>query len=188
MSRIGKKPIILSEGVTVELKDRLLTVSGMKGGLSFEIKPQIEVKVVNGQILVSRKKDDTQTRALHGTTRQVIANMVKGVSEGWSKILEVVGTGYRASLQDEKLVLSLGFSHPVEVAPPSRISFSVSGNKITVSGIDKALVGQTAANIRSIRPPDPYKGKGIRYLGEKVKLKPGKAAKIGVGIPGPTER
>ena len=183
MSRIGKKEILLPEGVTPSLEKRVLAVSGPKGSLEFKLKPEVEVKISDdGKILVLRKGESKFARAYHGTVRQVIANMVLGVKDGWSKTLEVVGTGYRATLEGEKLVLSLGFSHQVTVEPLPGISFLVEENKITVSGRDKVLVGQMAAKIRQLRPPDAYKGKGIRYLGEIIKLKPGKAAKTGTAL------
>lgn len=184
MSRIGRKEILLPEDVTLNQRDGIVIASGPKGTLEFKIKPGVEIKVSERKIMVLRKKQDKPSGALQGTVRQVIANMVVGVSGGWSKTMEVVGTGYRPNLEGEKLVLSLGFSHKIEVLPPNGINFSVSENKITISGIDKALVGVIAASIRRFRPPDAYKGKGIRYQGEKLKLKPGKAAKVGAGTPG----
>ncbi len=177
MGRIGKKEIIAPEGVKLEAEGGKVTVSGPKGTLYFQLNPAIQVEV-KGQSLVvldSLKHNG----ALQGTTRQIIANMVAGVTQGWAKILEVVGTGYRAVLDGEKLIFSLGFSHRVEFPPPEGIKFSVAENKVTVSGADKALVGKIAAQIRQLRKPDAYKGKGIRYEGERIKLKPGKATKMG---------
>jgi len=180
MSRIGKKPIPIPEGVTVEVKNGGVVVSGSKGSLTINFRPEIEILVDDKQILVKRKKENKLAKSLHGLTRTLIANAIEGVTNGFSKSLEVVGTGYRVSLEGETLVLTVGFSHLVKVSPPPGIKFEVEGNnKIKVFGIDKALVGQVAAQIRKIRPPDPYKGKGIRYEGEEVKLKPGKAGKAG---------
>jgi len=180
MSRIGKKPIQIPEGVNVEVKNGAVVVTGPKGSLTVNFRPEIEVLVEDKKILVKRKGENKLAKSLHGLTRTLIANAVEGVTNGFSKSLEVVGTGYRASLEGETLVLAVGFSHLVKVSPPPGIKFEVEGNnKIKVSGIDKALVGQVAAQIRKIRPPDPYKGKGIRYEGEEVKLKPGKAGKAG---------
>ena len=180
MSKIGKKPIEILDQVTVEIKNGQIFVAGPKGSLNLKIRPEIKVFIKGNQVFVSRDRNDRLSRSLHGLTRTLIANAVEGVTNGFSKTLEMVGTGYRASLEGENLVLAVGFSHPVKVLPPSGIKFEVEGNnKIKISGIDKALVGQVAAQIRKIRPPDPYKGKGIRYEGEEVKLKPGKAGKAG---------
>jgi len=180
MSRIGKRPIKIPKGVTVELKNGEIVVLGPKGSLPVKFRPEIEVLVENNQILVRRKGENKLARSLHGLTRTLIANVLEGVTNGFSKTLEVVGTGYRASLEGENLVLAIGFSHLVKVPPPPGIKFEVEGNnKIKISGIDKALVGRVTAQIRKIRPPDPYKGKGIRYEGEEIKLKPGKAGKTG---------
>ncbi|HEY8490384.1 MAG TPA: 50S ribosomal protein L6 [Dehalococcoidia bacterium] len=179
MSRIGRQPIPLSGQVKVELQDRRVTVSGPKGQLSRELPPFVTVHLEESQMVVTRPSDAPKHRAMHGLTRTLLANMVTGVTEGFSKTLEIQGVGYRAQLQGSKLVLSVGFSHPVEVTPPPGISFEVEGNRVTVRGIDKEQVGQVAANIRAIRPPEPYKGKGIRYLGEYVRRKAGKAAKGG---------
>lgn len=180
MSRIGKQPIQIPEGVTVEIKDGQVKVRGPKGELNQEVRSEIKVEIKKDQVLVSRRTEDKLGRSLHGLTRTLIANMIKGVTDGWSKILKLVGTGYRAKLEGENLILSLGFSHPVEIKPVEGIKFEVKGNDtIIVMGIDKALVGQVAAGIRKKRPPEPYKGKGIRYEDEKVRRKPGKAAQIG---------
>lgn len=180
MSRIGQKPIEIPAGVTVELKLGQVKVTGPKGALVQKIQPQIKVEIGDGQVKVKRQADDKLSRSLHGLTRSLIANMVTGVQQGFSKVLAVVGTGYQAKLEGQKLILSLGFSHLVELEPPSGIKLEVEDNNlIKISGIDKALVGQVAAKIRAIRPPDPYKGKGIRYQDEEVKLKPGKAGKVG---------
>ena len=159
MSRIGRQPIPIPEGVTVKLKDGEAKVMGPKGELEQEIRPEIKVEIKNNQILVSRKAENKLGRSLHGATRTLIANMIKGVTEGWSKTLKLVGTGYRVKLEGENLALSLGFSHPVVVKPVEGIKFEVKGNDtITVLGIDKALVGQVAAVIRNIIPPVQYKG------------------------------
>lgn len=179
MSRIGKQPTEIPEGVEVLVKDEVVTVVGPKGKLTFKPAPKIKVTIKDEQISVSRQTEGKQAKANHGTTRQQIVNMIKGVKEGWTKTLEIHGTGYRAKMEEEKLVLSLGFSHPVEVVPPEGIEIQTEKNFIKVSGIDKALVGREAAKIKNIRPPDAYKGKGIRYQGEKIRLKPGKAAKVG---------
>lgn len=155
-----------------------VTVTGSKGNLSMDIRPEIKVEQVENNLVLKRQKDDKVSKSLHGLYRASIANMVKGVSEGWSKRLEMVGVGYWASGGGDKLTLSVGYSHPVEVVAPEDISFTVAENtKIEVSGIDKILVGQVAANIRAVRPPEVYKGKGIRYSGEYVRRKPGKAGK-----------
>jgi len=180
MSRIGKKPIEIPVGVTVEVKDGEVFVTGPKGSLPVKFRPEIEVLNQDNQILVKRKKENKFALSLHGLTRTLIANAIEGVTNGFSKSLRLVGTGYQASLEGETLVLTVGFSHKVEVSPPLGIKFEIEGNdKIKIFGIDKSLVGQIAAQIRKIRPPDPYKGKGIRYEGEEVKLKPGKAGKAG---------
>lgn len=186
MSRIGRQPIPIPEGVTVKIKDGEVKVVGPKGELKQEVRPEISLKIKNDQILVSQKVENKLSRSLHGLTRTLIANVIKGVTEGWSKTLKLVGTGYRVKLEEDNLVLSVGFSHPIKVEPVEGIKFEVKGNDtINVLGIDKALVGQVAAKIRKIRPPEPYKGKGIRYEGEEVRHKPGKAAKIGAAGFGP---
>jgi len=180
MSRIGKKPIELPENVQAEIGQKV-SVKGPLGTLSFKIPKGIKVETLDKQLNVRTQRDTEQTKALHGLTRSLIANMVEGVSKGFEKSLELSGIGFRANLSGEKLVLTIGYSHPVEIEAPEGIKFSVSENKITVSGIDKSLVGKVASEIRSKRPPDAYKGKGIRYVGELVKLKPGKAAKTATG-------
>lgn len=180
MSRIGQKPIKIPEGVIVEIKNGEVSVTGPKGSLVQKTNPRIKVEINQGQIEVKRLADDKLSRSLHGLTRSLLANMVEGVQNEFSKTLELVGTGYRAKLEGQKLILSLGFSHPVEWQPLAGISITVEdSNIIKISGADKGLVGQSAAKIRAIQPPDPYKGKGIRYQGEEVKLKPGKAGKAG---------
>lgn len=181
MSRIGAKAINIPEDTEVSVEGRLVKTSGPKGELEFRLPAEIEVKSEDGKILVGRKRNSKQARSLHGTVNRIIRNNLKGVSEGWSKTLELVGTGYRARLEGSALVLSIGYSHPVKVEAPEGISFSVEENKVTVSGTDKVLVGQVAANIRKVRPPEPYKGKGIKYIDEIVRRKAGKATKAGAG-------
>ncbi|MEV5026436.1 50S ribosomal protein L6 [Paenibacillus sp. LPE1-1-1.1] len=178
MSRIGRKPIQVPNGVTISLDNTVITVKGPKGSLSREIHKEMKVNVTETEIQVERPSDNKLHRSLHGTTRSVIANMVSGVTEGFSKNLELVGVGYRANKAGDKIVLNVGYSHPVEIAPDNGIEFEVPANtKITVRGIDKELVGATAAKIRSVREPEPYKGKGIKYEGERIIRKEGKAGK-----------
>lgn len=156
-------------------------VNGPKGNLKMQIEELIDIEVETGKVLIKRKKDDKRVKALHGLTRSLISNMVLGVSQGWSKNLELVGVGFRAQVGGNKLVLNVGYSHPVEIEAPVGISFEVSDNtKIKVSGIDKQLVGQISADIKKVRAPDVYKGKGIRYAGEYIRKKVGKSAKAGV--------
>lgn len=182
MSRIGSAPIIIPSGVEIQIVGNNLVVSGPKGKLEQLIRPEIKVEVDNGQIVVKRKKQDRLSRSLHGLTRSLISNMVVGVTQGWSKGLELVGVGYRAQGGGDTLNLSVGYSHPVSVKAPQGVTFVVADNtKIAVSGIDKHLVGQVAANIRAVKPPETYKGKGIRYSGEYVRRKPGKAGKAAGG-------
>jgi large subunit ribosomal protein L6 len=176
VSRIGKKPITLPQGVEITVKDNTVTVKGPKGTLTQDIPQGITVFQQDGQIVVERPNDNKQNRAYHGLTRALLANMVQGVTEGFERKLELVGVGYRAQLQGKKLVINIGYSHPVEVEPPEGIEFEVPAvTKITVKGIDKQLVGNTAAVIRDIRRPEPYKGKGIKYENEVVRRKAGKA-------------
>lgn len=182
MSRIGRMPIAIPKGVEVTIEPgNLVTVKGPKGVLRRNLPADMQIATEDGQIVVRRPSDARHHRALHGLTRALLANMVTGVSEGFRKDLEIVGVGYRAELQGQKLVLSLGYSHPVEVEPPEGITFEVErgGRKFSVLGIDKELVGEVAAKIRAKRPPEPYKGKGIRYAGEYVRMKAGKGGKIG---------
>lgn len=182
MSRVGKEPIEIPGNVTVELKGGCVVIEGPLGKLEQEVRREIRVEIKNGKIFVFRKKEDKLAKSLHGLTRTLISNMIEGAIKGFSKTLELHGTGYRAKLEAKKLVLQVGFSHPVVVEPPEGIEFKLKGEKeIIVSGIDKQLVGNTAAAIRSIKKPEPYKGKGIRYKEEVVRRKPGKAAKVGVG-------
>ncbi|MBC7289662.1 MAG: 50S ribosomal protein L6 [Armatimonadetes bacterium] len=182
MSRVGRKPIPIPAGVTVTVEPgNVVRVKGPKGELSFEFHPDMTIKVEDGQVVVERPSDRNTHRALHGTTRALIANMIQGVSEGYSKQLEVHGLGYRAEVRGKALVLNLGYSHEVVYEPPEGIEVTAQGTNptvITVSGIDKQRVGQVAAEIRRLRPVEPYKGKGIRYRGEQVRLKAGKAGRV----------
>lgn len=178
MSRIGNKHITIPAGVTVELNGNTVNVKGAKGQIEYTFNPDINVEVKEGTIYVTRPSDDKNHRALHGTTRAVINNMVNGVHEGFEKVLEIQGTGYRAQLQGKTLVVNAGYSHPVEMAIPAGLTITVpTPTEIHVAGCDKQLVGQFAADIRIIRKPEPYKGKGIRYKGEYVRRKEGKKAK-----------
>ncbi len=177
MSRIGKAPIPVPSGVTVEIKDNNVSVKGPKGQLSRSIRPEIAVKQDGNALHVVRSSDDRMVRSLHGLSRTLVANMVKGVTEGFTRTLEIVGVGYRASMEGTKLIMQLGYSHPVEINPPKGIEIAVGkGNVITVSGIDKQAVGDMAAYIRERRPPEVYKGKGVKYQGEVIRRKAGKAA------------
>lgn len=182
MSRIGKLPIAIPQNVKVNLNDDLVGVQGPLGKLENKIRKEIKVVIKDNQVIVLQQEKTDFANALHGLTRTLLANMITGVTQGFSKKLEVQGTGYRVKLEDKKLVLQIGFSHPVTVKPPEGIEFKVEGEKIiVVAGIDKQLVGNTAALIRNTKKPEPYKGKGIRYFGEIVKKKAGKAAKVGAG-------
>lgn len=175
MSRIGRKPIAVPGGVTVTLDNRTITVKGPKGTLSRELHKDMKINIAENEIVVERPSDHKLHRSLHGTTRSVIANMVAGVTEGFSKSLELVGVGYRANKSGNKLVLNVGYSHPVEIEPAGGVEFEVPAqNKIVVRGIDKELVGATAAKVRSVREPEPYKGKGIKYENERIIRKEGK--------------
>lgn len=176
MSRIGRLPIPVPSGVTVTIDNGHVAVKGPKGELSMNIPAPIEASVDGEQVLVTRPDDERESRALHGLTRTLIANQIIGVTDGYSKTLEVVGTGYRVTAKGQSLEFALGYSHPITVDPPEGVTFSVEGNdKVTVSGIDKQAVGEAAANIRKLRKPEPYKGKGVRYEGEHVRRKAGKA-------------
>jgi large subunit ribosomal protein L6 len=178
MSRIGRLPIDIPSGVDVKVDGRAVTVKGPKGELSLTVAQPIEVKVEDSQVLVTRPDDERDSRSLHGLTRTLIANNIIGVTQGYSKGLEIVGTGYRVAQKGSSIEFALGFSHPVTVEPPAGITLTVEGNnKLTVAGIDKQAVGETAANIRKIKKPEPYKGKGIRYAGEVVRRKAGKSGK-----------
>jgi large subunit ribosomal protein L6 len=178
MSRVGLMPIDVPAGVTVDIGKDVVKVSGPKGELSRRLNPDMKIKLENNVLTVSRPSDSKEHRSLHGLTRSLLANMVQGVTAGFEKHLDIVGVGYRAEKTGEKLTLRIGYSHPVEVTPLPGLTLDVEGgNHIKVSGIDKEVVGEMAAEIRAIRPPDPYKGKGIRYTGEVVHLKAGKAGK-----------
>jgi large subunit ribosomal protein L6 len=180
MSRIGKLPVAIPEKVTVEVAGSVVRVKGPKGELEQRVLSLVEVKVEGGQVIVDRKGDAKNQRSAHGLTRTLVSNMIEGVSKGFRKSLEIQGVGYRAAKAGNTLNLTLGYSHPVSVEAPAGISFAVEGtNKIHVEGIDKQRVGQVAAEIRDLRPPEPYKGKGIRYDGEVVRKKLGKAGKAG---------
>jgi large subunit ribosomal protein L6 len=182
MSRIGRQPIALAKGVQVDISGNNVTVTGPKGTLTRDISEEIAVEQRDGELVVSRPDDEPRHRALHGLTRSLVNNMVVGVSEGYTRVLEIQGVGYRVAKTGNNLTLSLGFSHAVEVHPPEGITFDVEGQtRIRIQGIDKELVGQLAANIRALRKPEPYKGKCIRYLGENVRRKAGKAGKGGKG-------
>jgi large subunit ribosomal protein L6 len=178
MSRIGRLPIDIPSGVTVSADNGVIAVKGPKGELSLTVASPIEVAIADNQVVVTRPNDERLSRSLHGLTRTLISNQIIGVTEGYTKGLEVVGTGYRVAAKGESLEFALGYSHSITVDPPAGISFTVEGqNKILVSGIDKQAVGEVAANIRKLRKPEPYKGKGIRYEGEVVRRKAGKAGK-----------
>jgi large subunit ribosomal protein L6 len=178
MSRIGRLPIEIPTGVDVTVTGSAVTVKGPKGELALTVASPIEVKIEDGQLLVTRPDDERESRSLHGLTRTLIANQIIGVTTGYSKGLEIVGTGYRVQAKGNSLEFALGFSHSITVDPPAGISFAVEGNnKLTVHGIDKQAVGEVAANIRKLRKPEPYKGKGVRYAGEVVRRKAGKSGK-----------
>ncbi|MFN3395480.1 MAG: 50S ribosomal protein L6 [Thermodesulfovibrionales bacterium] len=179
MSRIGKKPIEIPSGVEVKVEDGNISVKGPKGSLNWRCPEGISVSVEGGKVVVIRRGDGKNEKALHGLSRSLIANMVTGVSQGYQRILEIHGIGYRAQVQGNRLLLTLGYSHPVEYQLPEGVSATVDQKQttITLSGVDKHLIGQVAANLRALRSPDPYKGKGIRYAGERLKLKVGKAGK-----------
>jgi len=177
MSRVGRKPVLVPEGVKVEINRNKVLVKGPRGDLELEVPSLCKVVLGESQILVKRGGDDEQSKSIHGTVRSLIFNMVKGVSEGFEKYLEIVGMGYRASLEDSTLVLSLGYSHLVKYTPPEDVRVEVTNaNVIRVYGCDKQKVGEVAAEIRALKKPEPYKGKGIRYKGEVVRRKVGKAA------------
>lgn len=181
MSRIGLKPIPISPGVEVEIQGNRVRTKGPKGELEKTFHPDISLSMENGQVVVRRHSDSRLHRALHGLTRAILANMVQGVSQGFKKDLEIEGVGYRAEMQGKKLILWLGYSHPVEITPPLGIIITVdrAAKALTVEGVDKELVGELAARIRATRPPEPYKGKGVHYVGERIKRKAGKAGKVG---------
>lgn len=178
MSRIGKLPVVIPAGVEVKLEEgNVITVKGPKGTLTRKLVDDLEIKVEGTEVVVTRPSDLKRYKALHGLTRTLIANMVEGVTNGYSKVLEINGVGYRAAKAGNKLTLTLGYSHPVEMIDPEGITTTVDGNKITVAGIDKEKVGQFAAEIRTKRPPEPYKGKGIKYTTETIRRKVGKTGK-----------
>ena len=176
MSKIGRQPIVIPEGVTVKIDDDLVMIKGTKGELSRQLVREIKAEVKENEIIVSVAKQTKRAAALWGLTRMLIANMIEGVKNGFEKKLEIEGVGYKVALQGNNLLLNIGFSHPVEFKAVPGITFKVEKNVIAISGIDKEAVGQTAANIRKIRKPEPYKGKGIHYLGEVIKRKAGKKA------------
>ncbi|MFZ5855799.1 MAG: 50S ribosomal protein L6 [Chloroflexota bacterium] len=179
MSRVGRLPVAIPGGVQITIDGSQVKVKGPKGELQRTFSPLIGLALENGQVTVTRNSDAPAERALHGTTRAVLANMVHGVSTGFTTVLEVDGVGYRPELSGKNLMLYVGYSHPVEVPPPAGISFEVDqkARQIKVTGYDKEVVGQTAADIRKVRPPEPYHGKGIRYAGERIRRKAGKAGK-----------
>ncbi len=181
MSKIGKQPVEIPNGVNVKIEGNEVLVSGQKGDLRFQFRPEVTVQVNSNQVKVDRKSEAKFAKALHGLTRSIIANMVKGVSEGHEKILEIIGVGYRANKQGEDLVLNVGYSHSVIIPKTEGILMETKDNKIVVSGADKAMVGEIAAKIRRVRPPEPYKGKGIKYLEEVIRRKAGKSVKGATG-------
>jgi large subunit ribosomal protein L6 len=177
MSRIGKAPITVPKGVTVDINGSDIKVKGPKGELKRTIRPEIAIKMEDDKLVLSRVKEDRMSRSLHGLSRTLVANMVHGVSNGFERVLEMTGVGYRAVMEGRKLVLSLGYSHPVEIEPAQGLEITVGkGNVVTVTGIDKQAVGDLASFIRDRRPPEVYKGKGVRYKGEVIRRKAGKAA------------
>jgi large subunit ribosomal protein L6 len=179
VSRVGKKPVTLPKGVQVNLEGQTVKVKGPKGELARAFSPQVSIELTDDGLVVKRPSDAPTVRALHGTTRALLQNMITGVSDGFSKQIAIEGVGYRAEMKGPQLVMALGYSHPVPVDPPPGISFTVDERTkvITITGIDKELVGQVAADIRGWRPPEPYKGKGLRYVGERIRRKAGKAGK-----------
>lgn len=177
MSRIGKQPITVPSAVKVDIDGHNVKVSGPKGTLVRDVVPEVRLHLEDGKLIVTRPSDAPRDRAMHGLTRALLSNMVTGVDSGFRKTLELVGVGYRAQMIGTKLGLALGFSHPVEIDPPAGITFTVEGPRVHIDGIDKEAVGQVAANIRKLRPPEPYLGKGIRYQGEIVRRKAGKSGK-----------
>jgi len=178
MSRIGRLPIDIPAGVNVTIDGSDVTVKGPKGELALTVKSPIEVNLTDGQLVVTRPDDERLSRSLHGLTRTLIANQIIGVTDGYTKGLDIVGTGYRVAIDGQSITFALGYSHPITVAPPAGITFTVEGNnRVIVSGIDKQAVGEVAANLRKLRKPEPYKGKGVRYTGEIVRRKAGKSGK-----------
>lgn len=186
ISRIGRQPIPIPEGVTVKISGLEVIISGIKGEIKKKFSPQVKIKIVDNCLRVTGEASDPKVQAISGTTRALLANMVEGVVKGFEKTLKLVGTGYRVKMEGEKLVMLLGYSHPVIFAPVEGVEFQVPDEAtIKIEGVDKAKVSQVAAKIRDLRPPEPYKGKGIRYDQEEIKKKPGKAGKTGVGAYGP---
>ena len=180
MSRVGRLPIAIPSGVNVDISGTHVVVTGPKGTLERDVAPELRVVTDDGQLRVERPGDDKRSRELHGLTRTLINNMVVGVTTGYRRGLEITGVGYRAQLVGAKLQLNLGYSHPIEIEPPNGVAFEVeTPTRLAVTGIDKELVGHTAARIRATRKPEPYKGKGVRYAGEVIRRKAGKAGKIG---------
>ncbi len=180
MSRIGKAPITVPSGVKVQINENTVTVTGPKGTLTQTLHPDLKVALEDGKLVVERPSDEKQHKSLHGLSRTLVANMVTGVTQGFTKNLEINGVGYRVAKVGTNLVFQVGYSHPVEFDPPAGISFAVEGTtKLSVTGIDKYVVGQVAAQIRGIRKPEPYKGKGIKYANEVIRKKAGKAGKVG---------
>jgi len=179
MSRIGKKPILIPEGVEVKIDDRIVIIKGPKGEIQKEFRPEIKIEIKEGKIFVIPHKETKKTNAFWGLSRAYIANMIKGVTEGYEKKLEIEGIGFKAEASQNNLLLSVGFTHPVKIQALEQIKLLVEKNVITVSGVDKELVGQIAAKIRKAKPPEPYKGKGIKYLGEQIRRKEGKKAVTG---------
>ena len=180
MSRIGSNPVSIPSGVEINIDNNILMVNGPKGKLEMPLRPEVVIEIADNKVIITRKSEDRVARAMHGLTRSLINNIVVGVTEGWTKNLEMVGVGYRVQGGGDTITLSVGYSHPVIVKAPEGISFAVTDtSKIAVSGIDKILVGQVASNIKKVKPPEVYKGKGIRYAGERVRRKAGKAGKAG---------
>ena len=180
MSRIGRLPVEVPSGVDVKINGTHVRVEGPKGELEYTFSPEFDISLKENEVIIERPSEEREIRALHGTTRALLNNMVVGVTDGFTKVLELVGVGYRANMQGKNLVLNVGYSHPVEIVPPEGITFEVTerSRRITVQGCDKQQVGQVAADIRKVRPPEPYKGKGIRYQGEYIRRKAGKAGKV----------
>src|SRR6267142_2629692 len=175
MSRIGKKPVPVTGGVKIAIQDHLLKFEGPKGKLQLQVHPAIDVKLENNEVVVTRRDDEKQSKALHGLTRSLVSNYIEGVAKGYKKSLEIQGVGYKAEIKGKNLVLAVGFANTISLALPQNLEVQVDGNKFHISGADKQAVGQFASDVRRVRKPEPYKGKGIRYEGEYVKIKPGKA-------------
>ncbi len=184
MSRIGNAPLHVPQGASVTVQGDSVLAKGPKGEVNTHIPADLSVKLNGNTVEVARKKEDRKVRALHGFLRAELANALQGVTAGWTKTLELSGVGYRATMAGANVVLTVGFSHPVTIVPPNGISFAITEGKVTVSGVNKQLVGQVAASIRAVKKPEPYKGKGIKYQGEHIRKKAGKAAKAIGGAPG----